>query len=322
MKRFVARSSQLARRVRRRSPLSSKRTPPLTSHNLKNIEGAKIQTKPEPPSVKSVDSATKKPEAKLPSESSSKPAEKSKALAEEPPLTNPFPLLAHATENIDLSSRLRAFSNNFAVIGALWCTLSISALSFSPIDDVYKDTERIDNITPAQANSNSTYLSAVRWRRATTRAVSPPEPASERPCGGQRKRPPILVKYFGIPETYLEDIYVACWSASFFTSAIGLGLSTVIAGIVAATAPAYIKIFVRRNSEILLALPVCQGLSSGFAAVGLSVGLDEARGEPISWIGYVGTVAGGAIVGSSTMKVLKGYKASRAAGKLSTPKDG
>ena len=68
-----------------------------------------------------------------------------------------------------------------------------------------------------------------------------------------------------------------------------------------------------------MALPVCQGLSSGFAAVGLTVGLDEARGEPVSWIGYIGTIAGATIVGSSTLKVLRGYKASRAAGKLSVP---
>ena len=246
------------------------------------------------------------------SKNSTKPAdtppspEKPTPLAEEPPLTNPFHLLAHATENIDLSSRLRAFSNNFAVIGALWCTLSITALTMAPIDDVYKNTGRVE-AEPVVGVS----LSAMELRRRRT-SVNVPPPDT-------RIRKPVLVKYFGVPEQYLQDIYMACWSASFFTSAIGLGLSTVVAGIVAATAPAYVKIFVRRHSDILLALPLCQGMSSGFAAVGLSVGLDEARGEPVSWIGYLGTIAGGTIVGRSTLNVLRGYKASRAAGKLSVP---
>lgn len=154
-------------------------------------------------------------------------------------------------------------------------------------------------------------LSVMEIRRRRTSLNAPPPDT--------RVRKPILVKYFGIPEQYLQDIYVGCWSVSFFASAIGLGLSTVVAGIVASTAPAYVKIFVRRHSDILLALPMCQGISSGFAAVGLSVGLDEARGEPVAWIGYLGTIIGGTIVGRSTFTVLKGYKASRAAGKLSVP---
>lgn len=253
----------------------------------------------------------------MPPEKSTKPADKPKEPTGdlEPPLTNPFPLLAHATEHHDLASRLRAFSNTFAVIGALWCSLSIGALAQAPIDDVYKDTDRIDNLDPVQPPKS--VLAAVRWRKATSRAAVENEANKKRT--GPKRRPPVLVKYFGVPEEYLEDIYMACWAASFYTSAMGLALSTVVAGIVASTAPAYVKIFVRRHSDILMALPVCQALSSGFAGVGLAVGLDEARGEPLSWIGYIGTVAGGVVVGNSTLKVLKGYKASRAAGKLSTP---
>ena len=51
-----------------------------------------------------------------------------KFMAEEPPLINPCPLLAHSTENIDLASRLRSYSINFGIVDALWCMLSIAAL--------------------------------------------------------------------------------------------------------------------------------------------------------------------------------------------------
>ena len=122
----------------------------------------------------------------------------------------------------------------------------------------------------------------------------------------------------GVPKDRLEDIYLASWAASFYTSGIGLGLSTLVAGIVAATAPAYVKIFVRRHSDILIALPIFQALSIGFAGAGLFIGLDDTRGEPVSWIGLVGTVAGGLIMGVSTSRVLWGYRAARTTGKLSS----
>lgn len=217
---------------------------------------------------------------------------------------NPFPLLAHATENIDLSARLRAFSNNFAVIGALWCTLSLTALTMHPLDDVYKETHRLGGAAVTDC-VGGTPPAANATRRRTH--VTPPD---------RIVRQPILVAYLGIPEQYLQDIYMACWSLSFFTSALGLALSTVVAGVVASTVPSYAKLFVRRHSDILLALPILQGVSSGLAGVGLSVGIDEARGEPVAWIGYLGTVTGGVIVGRSTMNVLRGYNASRAAGKF------
>lgn len=313
MKIFAARSSRLIRRS-----MQGRRSHPflLTPHKRNRLStNSSSPKKPESSTLKSTESASKKAETKVPAplEEATAQAEKPKDPAGDLPLTNPFPLLAHATEHHDLASRLRAFSNTFAVIGALWCSLSIGALAQAPIDDIYKDTDRIDNLDPVQPPKS--VLAAVRWRKATSRAAV--EAQQNQPKN--KRRPPVLVKYFGVPEEYLEDIYMACWSASFYTSAIGLALSTVVAGIVASTAPAYVKIFVRRHSDILMALPVCQGLSSGFAGVGLAVGLDEARGEPLSWIGYIGTVAGGLVVGNSTLKVLRGYKASRAAGKLSTP---
>lgn len=182
----------------------------------------------------------------------------------------------------------------------------------TPIEDVYKETERADGQQQQhqqQRKQTATHDDGMDKRRS-------------------HRRRPILVKYFGVPEPYLEDFYMAAWSCSFFSSAVGLGLSTVVAGLVASTAPSYIKIFVRRHSDILIALPICQGLSSGFAAIGLSVGLDEARGEPVSWIGYIGTIVATSVVGGSTFQVLKGYKASRKAGKVQitspkeAPKDG
>ena len=60
-----------------------------------------------------------------------------------PPLLNPFPLLAHATENIDLASRLRSYSNTFGIIGALMCTLSITALTMMPVESEEGLTEKM-----------------------------------------------------------------------------------------------------------------------------------------------------------------------------------
>ena len=212
-----------------------------------------------------------------------------------PPLWNPFPFLAHTTENIDLASRLRSYSNTFGIIGALMCTLSITALTMMPVESI-PDNDGFAHVAAASSTTSS-----------SRKLVKAREPS------------PILVKYFGVPKHHLEDAYIASWAASFYTSGIGLGLATLVAGIVAATAPAYVKIFVRRHSDILIALPIFQALSIGFAGVGLFVGLDDTRGEPVSWIGLLGTVAGGGILTLSTARVLRGYHAARTAGKLSAP---
>jgi hypothetical protein len=212
-----------------------------------------------------------------------------------PPLWNPFPFLAHTTENIDLGSRLRSYSNTFGIIGALMCTLSITALTMMPVESIPDE-----GFAPL-AN------------------VASGAPSTSRKLAKAREPSPILVKYFGVPKQHLEDVYIASWAASFYTSGIGLGLATLVAGIVAATAPAYVKIFVRRHSDILIALPIFQALSIGFAGVGLFLGLDETRGEPVSLIGLLGTVAGGGILTVSTARVLRGYHAARTAGKLSPP---
>ena len=205
----------------------------------------------------------------------------------EEPSNNPFPLLAHATENIDLSSRLRSYSNTFGIIGALMCSLSISALSMMPMERPKKQNDSDSN------DRNKTLI---------------------KKGAGQ----PVLVKYLGLSRDQLEDLYIAFWAASFYTSGVGLGLSTIVAGVVAATAPSYVKIFVRRHSDLLVALPISQAISGGFAGLGLFVGLDEARGEPVSWIGVLGVYAWSILLGASTMRVLKDYQKARAAGKVSS----
>jgi hypothetical protein len=129
---------------------------------------------------------------------------------------------------------------------------------------------------------------------------------------------PMLTRYLGLSRDQLEDFYIACWAASFYTSGVGLGLSTVVAGVVAATAPSYVKIFVRRHSDLLVALPACQAISGALAGLGLFVGLDEARGEPVSWIGVLGIYAWSVLLGGSTVRVLRDYKKARAAGKVSS----
>jgi hypothetical protein len=285
MKRVVVRSSRIVRRpLRRQGP---RKAPLCCTKEMKDaVEGG---------SLRLASSKNDPSPGNLP----------------KPHSANPFPSLAEATENLELSARLRSFSNNFSVIGALWCSLSMAALSMAPIDDVYKDTERIDN-------AGCTDGSAVIVRRRTTIMIPKQAPAPQK-ASRERRRTPVLVKYFGLSESLLEDIYMSLWSASFFASAIGLGLSTVVAGIVASTAPGYIKVFVRRHSDIIVAIPLFQAFSGAFAFAGLTVGLDEARGEPVSYIGYIGTIGGTAIIGKATLDVLKGYKAYRAAGKLIPP---
>lgn len=71
----------------------------------------------------------------------------------EEPSNNPFPLLAHATENIDLSSRLRSYSNTFGIIGALMCSLSISALSMMPMERRPKKQNDADNNDETKTSS-------------------------------------------------------------------------------------------------------------------------------------------------------------------------
>jgi hypothetical protein len=125
-----------------------------------------------------------------------------------------------------------------------------------------------------------------------------------------------LVKYFGFPREFLEDVYIASWAAAFYTSVTALGLSGLVAATVAATAPSYIKIFVRRHSGILVLLPVLSSLSMGFSSLGLMIGLDETRGTPISWIGVVGTIFGGSLLLGSTVQVLRCYRATQVSGKF------
>lgn len=241
-----------------------------------------------------------------------------------PPLLNPFPFLAHATENIDLASRLRSYSNTFGIIGALMCTLSITALTMMPVEAIPDDSTYYRH--QHQQKQDDETSSAIGAASATSQVAPnsvplPPKPTTRtqtQTMTKKREPSPILVKYLGFPKDLLEDFYIASWAASFYTSGIGLGLATLVAGIVAATAPSYVKIFVRRHSDILIALPIFQALSIGFAGVGLFLGLDESRGEPVSWIGLIGTAAGGAILTASTWRVLRGYHAARTAGKLSS----
>jgi hypothetical protein len=239
--------------------------------------------------VKRTTTTTKEVSASPPKKNATVPAEGEAAKQTpriEEPSSNPFPLLAHATENIDLSSRLRSYSNTFGIIGALMCTLSISALSMMPMERPTKQDDA--------GNDDETTI-----------------------AHSQRVGRPMLTRYLGLSRDQLEDLYIACWAASFYTSGVGLGLSTVVAGVVAATAPSYVKIFVRRHSDLLVALPACQAISGALAGLGLFVGLDEARGEPVSWIGVLGIYAWSVLLGGSTVRVLRDYKKARAAGKVS-----
>jgi hypothetical protein len=256
---------------------------------FRHNHGIQTSSKPDATSKTTTPSPIK-PTEQVPS--STKASDSNSGAYPPPPLLNPFPFLAHTTENIDLASRLRSYSNTFGIIGALMCTLSITALTMMPVESI-PEQQGFDHVTTAASTTSSRKLVKAR------------EPS------------PILVKYLGIPKHHLEDAYIASWAASFYTSGIGLGLATLVAGIVAATAPAYVKIFVRRHSDILIALPIFQALSIGFAGVGLFLGLDDTRGEPVSWIGLLGTVAGGGILTVSTARVLRGYHAARTAGKLS-----
>jgi hypothetical protein len=54
-----------------------------------------------------------------------------------PSIWNLFPFLVHMTEPADLSLRLRSYSNTFGIIGALLCTLSITALTMMPISSEF-----------------------------------------------------------------------------------------------------------------------------------------------------------------------------------------
>ncbi|KAI2502663.1 hypothetical protein MHU86_11788 [Fragilaria crotonensis] len=284
--------------VGRRSSFSSliaARTPSRLAHKTRRTNAFRCNhgiQKPTKPDITA--HATHAVHVKATDQVSAKALDGNSGTYARPPLWNPFPFLAHTTENIDLASRLRSYSNTFGIIGALMCTLSITALTMMPVESI-----------PDEGFAQI----------ATTGST----PSTSRKLVKAREPSPILVKYFGVPKHHLEDAYIASWAASFYTSGIGLGLATLVAGIVAATAPAYVKIFVRRHSDILIALPIFQALSIGFAGVGLFLGLDETRGEPVSWIGLLGTAAGGGILTVSTARVLRGYHAARTAGKLSPP---
>ena len=201
------------------------------------------------------------------------------------------------------------------------CTLSITALTMMPVEAIPDDSKYHHQHQQQQGDETSaaTTTGGAATQTATNNSVSiSPTPTRKQIMMKKREPSPILVKYLGFPKDLLEDFYIASWAASFYTSGIGLGLATLVAGIVAATAPSYVKIFVRRHSDILIALPIFQALSIGFAGVGLFLGLDESRGEPVSWIGLIGTAAGGGILTTATWRVLRGYHAARTAGKLST----
>jgi hypothetical protein len=217
--------------------------------------------------------------------------------------------------NTDLSLRLPSYSNTFGIIGALLCTLSITALTMMPVELDFESEDHFNNLSSSSSLSLSSSSNHRRVTILTQRRSLLPFPSNQsqrRSCSPTL----LLVKYLGISKHYLEDVYIASWAAAFYTSVTALGLSGLVAATVAATAPSYIKIFVRRHSGILVLLPVLSSLSMGFSSLGLMVGLDETRGTPISWIGVIGTLFGRSLLLGSTVQVLRCYRATRMSGKF------
>ena len=111
-----------------------------------------------------------------------------------------------------------------------------------------------------------------------------------------------LLVSWGIPSHQVDDWYTGACAGAFYGGVGAMGLSAVLNAWLAATPPTFTKAFVQAHSKLIVCIPGLLGISTLMAGTALFLGLDKTKGTPISYIWLAGTVVGGALIGTASLK--------------------
>jgi len=191
---------------------------------------------------------------------------------------NPWVDLANVTtDNTLLSFKIDSVTRTFGVVAALMSSLSAAALTVTPAaDDKGEDKEITISPTTRGLIEHVAYTNHVA---GTSLLVS-----------------------WGISARDTHDMYVSCCAGSFYSSVCAMGLSAVINAWLAATPLCGTRYFLYYHSVMICCIPGLLAFSTGLSGVALFIGLDRAKGTPISYIGLGGTFIGGVFMGSATVR--------------------
>lgn len=202
---------------------------------------------------------------------------------------NPWHDLADVCEDPVLSDKVDSVTRTFGVVAALMCSLSAALLAVNPLPPEAEETSN-----PGHQDQNGSADSVET--KSTDKGLIEHVALTEHVSGTS------LLVSWGVPPAKLHDIYMACCAGSFYGGVGATGLSAVLNAWLAATPPGGARVFVKRHSVFICTIPALLGISTGLAGVALFIGLDRSKGTPISYIGLGGTVLGGALIGSSTLR--------------------
>jgi hypothetical protein len=222
---------------------------------------------------------------------------------------NPWKDLAYVTtDDTLLSFKVESVTRTFGVVAALMCSLSAAAIFVTPFaeEEEQQQRETISQLVHASENS-----STAAERETTKFGIDDNGIASKSilehvvACTNHVSGTSLLVSW-GIPARATHDLYASCCAASFYCSVSAMGLSAVINAWLAATPLNGTRYFLSYHSWTICIIPGLLAMSTGLSGVALFIGLDRSKGTPVSYIGLVGTVLGGVLMVSATLRGMIG----------------
>lgn len=190
---------------------------------------------------------------------------------------NPWIDMANATDDAILAFKVESVTRTFGVMAALMASLSAAALAVTPSstnDEDYENDEALlaNNIrevsSTEQPAQELTILEDILQHIVSSNDVAGTS----------------LLVSWGVPPKKLSDIYSACSAASFCSSISAVGLASALNAWLGCTPPGGTKYFVRYHSLAICCIPALLAISTGLAGAALFIGLDRAKGTPISYI--------------------------------------
>ena len=216
---------------------------------------------------------------------------------------NPWIDMADVTDDDILAFKVESVTRTFGVVAALMCSLSAAALAVMPASAPTEDEDLNDEealFTNMRELSHNNNHDSIRQEEETI-LESILQHLMNVMNTNHVAGTSLLVSW-GVPAKQLSDIYSACCAASFYSSVCAMGLSAVLNAWLGCTPAGGTKHFVRYHSLVICSIPGFLAISTGLAGVALFIGLDRAKGTPISYIGLGGTLLGGIMIGSATAR--------------------
>jgi hypothetical protein len=199
---------------------------------------------------------------------------------------NPWIDLANVTSDHILAVKVDSVTKTFGVVAGLFCTLSAAAITVTPSA---VDVNEVSGEISQETNEN---------REGTEKGIFEHIVYTNHVAGTS------LLASWKVSGKKLSDSYAACCAGSFYSSVCAVGLSAVVNAWLGCTPLRGTKQFVRYHSLVLCAIPGLLALSTGLSGVALFIGLDMSKGTPISYIGLGGTLLGGLLIGTTTVRGL------------------